>query len=307
MVDGFWPAQGAGAPATIYEMACSEPRDSTLPSHAVMTHPLDTITVRDLRTLEEYLECCEIQEETWGRGFSERVPAAILRVSQKVGGVTAGAFDGNGRMVGFVFGLTGQRDGKPAHWSDMLAVREEARGRHIGDRLKHYQRQQVQSLGVEVMLWTADPLVARNSHFNINRLGARPVEYVDNMYGITGSTLHGALPTDRLVIGWQLAADFRPAAGIDAERPGDVALPRANPLAHDGLPAFHHAGSGDGARVQVPHDLSAVQEASGDAALRWRLSVREAFHTLMARGLAVTRFVRPTSGDYPYYVFTRQG
>lgn len=270
-----------------------------------MNDPLDHITIRDLRTLEEYVECCEIQEETWGRGFSERVPAAILRVSQKVGGVTAGAFDGNGRMIGFVFGLTGIREGKPAHWSDMLAVREEARGRHIGDRLKHYQRQQVQALGVEVMLWTADPLVARNAHFNINRLGARPVEYVDNMYGITGSTLHGALPTDRLVIGWQLTAEFRHTPGLDAEQPGDAELPMANPLAHDGLPAFAHAGSGDGARVQVPHDLGAVQDESDDAALRWRLSVRESFHTLMDRGLRVTRFVRPSAGAFPYYVFTR--
>lgn len=272
-----------------------------------MNDPLDNITIRDLSTLEEYVECCEIQEETWGRGFSERVPAAILRVSQKVGGVTAGAFDGNGRMVGFVFGLTGIREGKPAHWSDMLAVREEARGRHIGDRLKHYQRQQVQALGVDFMLWTADPLVARNAHFNINRLGARPVEYVDNMYGITGSALHGALPTDRLVIGWQLTAEFRPTPGIDAEQPGDAQLPMANPLAHDGLPAFAHAGSGDGARVQVPHDLGAVQEESDDAALRWRLSVRESFHTLMDRGLLVTRFVRPAGGAFPHYVFTRPG
>lgn len=272
-----------------------------------MIDPLENISIRDLRTLEEYVECCEIQEETWGRGFSERVPAAILRVSQKVGGVTAGAFDGNGRMVGFVFGLTGLRNGKPAHWSDMLAVRVEARGRHIGDRLKHYQRQQVQALGVEVMLWTADPLVARNAHFNINRLGARPVEYVDNMYGITGSTLHGALPTDRLVYGWQLSADSRPAPGADVERPGDSALPMANPLAPDGLPSFAHTGSADGARVQVPHDHGEVQDQSDDAALRWRLSVRESFHTLLTRGLAVTRFVRPTGGASPYYVFTRQG
>ena len=145
-----------------------------------MTDPLDTVTIRDLTTLEEYSECVELQEETWGRGFSERVPGAILRVSQKIGGVTAGAFDGNGRMIGFVFGMTGLREGQPAHWSDMLAVREEARGRHIGDQLKHYQRERCISLGVQTMLWTADPLVARNAHFNINRLGARPVEYVEN-------------------------------------------------------------------------------------------------------------------------------
>src|SRR5215210_1930783 len=148
-----------------------------------MNDSSDGVTIRDLQTLEEYLACCELQEETWGRGFSERVPAAILRVSQKIGGVTAGAFAPDGQMIGFVFGMTGLRDGKPAHWSDMLAVREHARGHHLGDRLKHFQRERVRALGCELMLWTYDPLVARNAHFNINRLGAMPVEYVTDMYG----------------------------------------------------------------------------------------------------------------------------
>lgn len=270
-----------------------------------MTHPLDRVTIRDLRTLEEYTECCEIQEETWGRGFSERVPAAILRVSQMIGGVTAGAFDANDRMVGFVFGLTGIRDGRPAHWSDMLAVREEARGHHIGDRLKHYQREQVRALGVDLMLWTCDPLVARNAHFNINRLGARPVEYAENMYGAnTGSALHGALPTDRLVIGWQLQRPYTPHPGIDAEREGDAALPLANPIADDALPSFADVGHAGAVRVQVPHDLAEVQRQGGAGPLRWRLSVREAFQSLFARGLRVDRFVRPASGAFPYYVFT---
>ena len=41
-----------------------------------------------------------------GYSFSERVPPTILMVSQRIGGVTAGAFDGAGRMLGFVFGMT---------------------------------------------------------------------------------------------------------------------------------------------------------------------------------------------------------
>jgi predicted GNAT superfamily acetyltransferase len=271
-----------------------------------MTDPLDHITIRDLRTLEEYAECCEIQEETWGRGFSERVPAAILRVSQKIGGVTAGAFDANDRMIGFVFGLTGLREGRPAHWSDMLAVREEARGRHIGDRLKHFQRQQVQGIGVDVMLWTADPLVARNAHFNINRLGAMPVEYVENIYGAnTGSTLHGSLPTDRTVIAWQLSRVHAPHANAGRAEPGDGGVPLANPLDHDGLPRFDDPGAAEAVRVQVPVDLVAVQRAGGDDAMRWRLSVRESFNACLAAGLTVTRFVRPTPHTLPYYVFGR--
>jgi predicted GNAT superfamily acetyltransferase len=185
----------------------------------------------------------------------------------------------------------------------MLAVREEARGRHIGDRLKHFQRERVQKLGVETMLWTADPLVARNAHFNINRLGARPVEYVENIYGAnTGSTLHGELPTDRLVISWALSKPYSPSSTLDAEGPGDCALPLANPLGSDGRPAFDPEAVGPAVRVQVPHDLTVVQRDSVDDAMYWRLAVRGAFNALHASGHTVTRFVRPASGAHPYYV-----
>src|SRR6185436_5117443 len=107
-----------------------------------------------LATTAEYDEAVALQDEIWGAGFSDRVPAAILRVAQKVGGVVAGAFDETDRMLGFVFGLTGVRDRQLVHWSDMLAVREEARGKRLGERLKHYQRDLVKAIGVEKMFWT---------------------------------------------------------------------------------------------------------------------------------------------------------
>lgn len=261
------------------------------------------ITIRDLATLEEYQECCEIQEETWGRGFSERVPGAILRVSQKIGGVTAGAFNADGRMVGFVFGMTGIRDGRLAHWSDMLAVREEARGHHIGDQLKHFQREKVRALGVEVMFWTFDPLVARNAHFNINRLGARPVEYVVDMYGSnTGSALHGKLPTDRVVLGWEIDSSHVPWLGMDAPREGDGDTPMINPLRNGGSPAVELADQAPLVRVQIPHDATALDETS---ALDWRFAVRGAFQHYLGQGYQVNRFVRCGSKALPYYVFSR--
>ena len=65
------------------------------------------VTIRDLTTHQDFADCIALQEATWGEGFLERVPAAILRVSQMIGGVSAGAFDETERMVGFVFGLTG--------------------------------------------------------------------------------------------------------------------------------------------------------------------------------------------------------
>lgn len=265
------------------------------------------IAIRELTTLAEYQACVELQEETWGHGFLERVPAAILRVSQKIGGVTAGAFDENDRLIGFVFGMTGVRDGALAHWSDMLAVREDAQGRNIGRQLKAYQRARVLALGVRTMFWTYDPLVARNAHFNINRLGARPVEYVPDMYGSnTGSTLHGAVATDRFVVAWQLDGAEPPRPDAGQACPGDDAIPMANPLtpASDGLPTpAEHTGALS-VRVQVPRDPAEI----GDEARRshWRLCVRAAIEPRMASGYRVTRFVRSTDrAVLPYYVLDR--
>ena len=145
-------------------------------------------------------------------------------------------------LLGFVFGLTGVERGKIVHWSDMLAVRPEARNLGLGRRLKEHQRQLVRELGASVIYWTYDPLIARNAHLNFNRLGVRLAEYVEDMYGITDSVLHGGVPTDRLVVAWpthdeeieQLLAEARRAprvgrlpAGADRHAGLDRAAPRA--------------------------------------------------------------------------------
>src|SRR5205085_3600896 len=136
---------------------------------------------------------------TWGESFAEAVPGSILKICQKVGGVAAGAFEvgGEERLLGFVFGLTGVRHGRLAHWSHMLAVLPEARDLGLGTRLKLYQRDLLLPLGVESVLWTFDPLEARNAHLNLNRLGAEVLEYVEDMYaGELGSELSKGIGTD---------------------------------------------------------------------------------------------------------------
>ena len=238
----------------------------------------DGIVIRRVETQAEYEECVRIQDETWGAGFSERVPSAILKVSQYLGGVTAAAFDGaaaDARILGFVFGMTGIRDGQLVHWSDMLAVRPEARGGGIGERLKRHQRELVRALGVETMHWTFDPLVARNARLNLVRLGARATEYVPNMYGdSTGSPLHGAMPTDRLVVSWDLTRDDAPPVAPDAPR----------------------------ARIAVPHDVHALPpEERAD----WRATTRAAFLDHLARGYAIVAFQRADGHELPYYELAR--
>ena len=269
--------------------------------------------IRSFDSRADYDACVRLQRETWGEHFVDVVPATILMVSQRVGGVSAGAFDADGRLLGFVFGISGIRDGEPAHWSDMLAVRPEARGTGLGKRLKHFQRDQLLERGIRRMLWTYDPLVARNANLNLNSLGARPVEYVVNMYGDTRSALHAGLDTDRFIVEWRLdrpapagaepeAENGSPGSAPGREGPGTAAgtapvvdpewLDRERPLPMDAC-----------VRVAAPADIDGLKATDPAGARAWRQAQRRAFTWYLANGYRVSGFEhRQAPGDSHYFV-----
>ncbi len=253
--------------------------------------------IRDFASHADRAQCVELQELTWGRGFTEKIPAAMLLVAQKTGGVTAGAFDDAGRLLGFVFGVTGLRDGKLIHWSDMLAVHPDAQGMHLGERLKEWQRDRCRALGIGTIYWTYDPLVARNAHLNLNRMRARVDEYVEAMYGeATNSPLQGDMPTDRFVITW--AVDPAQAA-----EPLD-ALPPSLPLVVGEAAVEGALVEAANVGVRVPRDISALAAQDLAAARRWRFATRRAFTHYLTRGYHVRGFVADADGGT--YLLTRR-
>lgn len=168
------------------------------------------ITYRHLSGADELDACVRMQREIWADWV---VPYPLLLVAQKTGGVLAGAFEGDRPLLGFVFGMAGIVAGETVHWSDMLAVRPDARGRGIGRALKAFQRDAVRAMGIKTMYWTYDPQVARNAHLNLNVLGAQVTEYVPDMYGPG---------TDRFIVRWSLDGQRRPTSGAPE---GRIALP----------------------------------------------------------------------------------
>jgi predicted GNAT superfamily acetyltransferase len=221
-------------------------------------------TIRSLETAEDYAACIELQEATWGVGFADRVPPSFLMATQHVGGVVAGAFEPDGQLVGFVLGLTGLRDGRPVHWSHMLAVRADRRDRGLGRALKRFQRNRLLERGVTTMYWTFDPLVARNANLNLNVLGAVVEEYVVDFYGPgEDSPVDRGIGTDRFIVRWDLGPDA-------PTRPGDW---RGEPV-----------------RIEIPADIQEIKRRSLEQAQDWRRTTRQAFTYYLDLGYRVTGF-----------------
>lgn len=267
------------------------------------------IDIRPLRTHRELQACVSLQRETWGDEFTDVVPPSILKVSQRIGGVAAGAFDAADRMLGFVYGLTGIDRGRIVHWSDMLAVRPEARNLGLGRRLKEYQRRVVGELGAAVIYWTYDPLVARNAHLNFNVFGVRVSEYVPEMYGETESILHRGIGTDRFVVAWPVPDDEvkqrlaeTHAAGTTREL---LEAPILNAGSGEGGAGSDLGGVGSRARVEIPHDITSVQQSERQQAVSWRLSTRAAFQRALAAGLTVRGFVVDECSKRGYYLLAK--
>lgn len=263
-------------------------------------------TIRPFRTIAEYQQCVALQEETWGHGFSERVSPAILKVSQILGGVAAGAWDGQGSLVGFVFGLTGVRGGRTVHWSDMLAVRRGLRDSGLGRRLKSYQRESLLERGIDTMHWTFDPLQSRNAHLNFNRLGIVVREYRRDMYGDTDSPLHRGIGTDRFVALWEMASQrvrrrLEGAAApsfdlADAARAlGDVAGEDRHP--RPGTPELQL--DQNMVLVAIPAEISLVMADDMALAVAWREATRAALTRYLEAGWEVREFIRgERTSDY---------
>jgi predicted GNAT superfamily acetyltransferase len=277
--------------------------------------------IRDVIGLDECRAVVGVQETVWGRD-GETVPASVLMVSAKRGGILIGAYaaspngaaglpnramglQSRGDLVGFVWSLAGTRDRRPTHWSHMLGVLPEWRRHGVGEHLKQAQRTRARAAGVELIEWTFDPLQAANAHFNLHALGAVGAGYTVNAYGALSGPLHRGTPTDRLMVEWWIrdtpGVPDRPASMPDA--PSALAMSAGGPWLRAGPgAAFDGARS---VRVPVPARFSEMQQQAPDVALEWRLAVRDAMTGLFAKGYRATDFALDRSSGAGAYLFVQ--
>ena len=249
-----------------------------------MEEQREAIEIRECVTFEDFGQCIAMQREVWGFSDLDITPFRSFIVTRKSGGFTYGAFDGDGRMLGFSLALPAIDDGlRPYYYSQMLAVLPGYRDTGIGVRLKLAQREHALRTGVELITWTFDPLQSRNAYLNIVKLGCVIRHYLVNYYGqVSSSVLHRGLDTDRLFPEWW----------VGSERVGEALGGRRK----SGRPE---------AEVEIPRNIDEVKARDLDEARDWQSRVREAFTRNISEGLYVAGFEADPDGGNSRYLFYR--
>ncbi len=240
--------------------------------------------IRECKIHEEFDQCIELQRAIWTYRELDVMPHHAYIITRNSGGFTLGAFTPEGRLVGFVHTWLARRDGAFCFYSHMLAVTQEWQSQGIGGKLKFAQREEALRRGAERIVWTFDPLQARNANFNINRLGVTAGTYEVNYYGTASSSpLHRGLETDRLFVDWWLNSP-RVLARLQGK---ELSIER--PVA----------------QIQIPGDIVTLKRSDVDAARRTQLAVREQFLEHLRAGLRVTGFKKEDNPGGSAYLLSK--
>jgi predicted GNAT superfamily acetyltransferase len=274
-----------------------------------------SIEIRPIKMEDEYHAVERLQREIWGAPDIEIVAFEMLMTASKNGGVTLGAFDiaeGEGRMVGFVFGFAGlTADGRLKHCSHMAGALPGYRDRGVGYALKLKQREIVLAQGIDLITWTFDPLESRNARFNFHKLGATCNVYLRNLYGAMRDKLNAGLPSDRFQVDWRIASPRVEARLRGEEGASSTSTPSASALMSEGVPLINPPVAGEPLRpstmtlageerilIQIPSDFQSLKAKDGNLALEWRLHTRALFEEAFAKGYLATDLLMEDGRSY---------
>lgn len=266
---------------------------------------------------EEMTAIESLQREVWPGSETDVVPAHMLITAVHNGGLVLGAYIGE-ELVGFVFGFPGLEftaDGPRAkHCSHMMGILPGRRDSGIGFALKRAQWQMVRHQGLDHITWTYDPLLSRNAHLNIAKLGAVCNTYRRAEYGDMRDGLNAGLPSDRFQVDWWInTRRVERRLSRRVRKPltlGDFSKaelhPLYAPLSSTGnlLRPPQHFSPFEGRLVlaEIPSDFDVLKAEDFPLAQEWRLFTREVFELAFASGYIVTDFI--LDGRRSFYVFS---
>jgi predicted GNAT superfamily acetyltransferase len=236
------------------------------------------ISIRPLNSPKELLQAEKVQLEAWGMTERMVTPKDIMKAILSNGGLVLGAFDGE-RMVGMALSFLGSKAGKLYMYSHQTGVVKDYQSRGVGYMLKLEQKKYARDSGFDLIAWTFDPLITRNLHFNLNKLGVIFRNYYVDYYGPMEDTINYGWPTDRVLAEWFLGFNRPPSWSMDVSKAEEPFRP-VKKTHKDGIERCADWSIDLDVRtvlVDIPRDILKVKERSREEANRWREATREVY------------------------------
>lgn len=246
------------------------------------------VTIRTAESVPDLRALIAVGDAVWGPNGT--FATSELRALAFAGGVVLGACDPADERsgpVGFLVGFLGWNGGLHLH-SHQTGVVPGRRGGGVGYALKLAQRAICLRRGIQEVRWTFDPLVLRNTSFNLRRLGAEAARFLPDFYGEMADSVNSNDLSDRMEAVWRLAAPLPAADPVGAAgwtRPAG-ARPAAL-VSSDGWPEETGLPPSAGHHVAIPAHFPRLRQRAPECARAWRLAVRRVLTAAYASGLHI--------------------
>jgi predicted GNAT superfamily acetyltransferase len=235
------------------------------------------LQIRMVENIDQMIELSDFFNFIWADGpdvVSFDLGYALIHV----GGYASLAYQDD-VLVGASFGAPGIYQDKLILHSHVTAVTQPG----VGFELKKHQFSWAQQKQFHAITWTFDPMVRRNSVFNLEKLGATAIEFLPNFYGTMTDIINAGDQSDRLFAYLPIDAKFGKPVATKIE---NIAL-----LNQAGTPVSRQFDPTEPYAIYLPEDIEALRKSDLNLVKIWREHVRELLANAFAAGCEIKQMV----------------
>jgi predicted GNAT superfamily acetyltransferase len=268
----------------------------------------NSITYKTIEELADINEVVSLQSDIWSQDSVTPLPQLVASIHH--GGILIGAYSEN-RLIGFCYGFAGFKNKEVYLISHMAAIRPEYQNLGVGYQLKIKQREWAVAYGYQKIVWTFDPLEVRNGYFNLCKLGAYSKTYIPSYYGEMQDKLNKGLPSDRLVIEWdicsvQVEKVISGELPFKTEQTYEILLQADQNTEYPLLVEKRSYRQKDGYLVAVPTNIQILKQTNLEVANAWRFAIRDVISEAIENGYIITGVQKVPNSSYQFYILEKK-
>lgn len=313
----LWTPVQMPAPIEIHTVDGQEVAEYTYQSKT----PHKSVFIRRAYSLQHYLGVIEVQKKAWLSSSSLTDVMSMTNINNRSPGglVLVMTLLKNAHraehVVGFAYSwATTAENQEPCEtyiFSDLVGVLPSEQGNGFATMLKAEQRRRYhqwwdspQFVGTRgakrLMKWTVLPVLTMNHHLNFDCLGASCGTFYPNIYGEIEGGLYGGLPSDRILMTWdldnprtlQLQDEDAPTSLLDWSEQGPVSTRVWSSVKTTEQRAFSAA---------FPSNFQSLKLANFGTAKAWQTEICDCIERMLEAGFYIAGFKRGT--EFGKFIF----